>query len=584
MNIEGTNAAETLNGTGDADAISGNDGNDILNGLGGDDVLRGGRGVDGFDGGADDMSADPTSRGDAISFFERAATQGAVADLRTGTISSDGFGNAETMTGIESIVGDTAFADTFYGNDNGNALSGSLGDTLYGFGGDDVVSLNAAPAVADGGAGNDTLVLQGGGGWLLPDGDGDGLAELASEWGIGWYVDLGSGTVEHEFFYDYGYVQGFENVIGSHMSDFIVGDGGANAVHGGGGRDSILGEGGDDHLFGDEGNDFLMGGAGVDRFDGGADDPLDPIAADLDKIGFADVFATQAAVADLRDGTISNDGYGNVETMVNIEGIAGGTAYADSFYGNDGANLLAVGRGDTVYGFGGNDRIYLSAAPALVDGGAGDDRLQLDSGGGWLLPDSDGDGIAQVAGATPFGWQVDLGSGTLTDGYGNSGSVGGFETVIGSARDDRLYGGSGADVLEGSGGDDELLGRGGDDILRGDDGNDRLDGGAGADRMTGRAGDDVYGVDSLADIVEEYAGEGTDEVRTSLDGYSLLGTQIENLTATTDGPHDLRGGAGDNVVTGAAGNDLLRLNDGGNDSAFGGGGNDVLYFGGAFTG
>ncbi|MEA3052454.1 MAG: hypothetical protein QOG72_1357, partial [Sphingomonadales bacterium] len=42
--------------------------------------------------------------------------------------------------------------------------------------------------------------------------------------------------------------------------------------------------------------------------------------------------------------------------------------------------------------------------------------------------------------------------------------------------------------------------------------------------------------------------------------------------------------AGDNVVTGAAGNDLLRLNDGGNDSAFGGGGNDVLYFGGAFTG
>jgi Ca2+-binding RTX toxin-like protein len=37
-------------------------------------------------------------------------------------------------------------------------------------------------------------------------------------------------------------------------------------------------------------------------------------------------------------------------------------------------------------------------------------------------------------------------------------------------------------------------------------------------------------------------------------------------------------------VTGAAGNDLLRLNDGGNDSAFGGGGNDVLYFGGAFTG
>jgi Ca2+-binding RTX toxin-like protein len=404
--------------------------------------------------------------------------------------------------------------------------------------------------------------------------------------GIGWYVDLGSGLIEDGYFYyfDYGSIVGFENVTGSGAGDFILGDDGANVIRGGGGRDSILGEDGNDRLFGDEGNDFLMGGAGVDSFDGGAHDLLDPIASDLDKVGFADGFATQAAVADLRTGIIGNDGFGNVETMVNIEGIVGGTAFADTFYGNDDVNLLAAGRGDSLYGFGGNDRINLSAAPALVDGGDGSDRLQLDSGGGWLLPDSDGDGFAQVAQASALGWQVDLGSGTIADGYGNSGIVSGFETVVGSERDDALYGSGAADVLEGAGGDDSLFGRDGGDTLRGADGDDLLDGGAGADTMTGGRGDDVYVVDSVADVVLDYSGEGIDEVRTSLASYSLLGTNLENLAAANAIAHNFRGSTADNVVTGGAGSDLLRLNDGGTDSALGGAGNDVLYFGGAFTG
>src|SRR3712207_8720934 len=59
------------------------------------------------------------------------------------------FRSVESMTGIESLGGDTAFADTFYGNDGRNGLLGSKGDSLYGFGADDIFYLSASAAVVD---------------------------------------------------------------------------------------------------------------------------------------------------------------------------------------------------------------------------------------------------------------------------------------------------------------------------------------------------------------------------------------------------------------------------------------------------
>ena len=52
----------------------------------------------------------------------------------------------------------------------------------------------------------------------------------------------------------------------------------------------------------------------------------------------------------------------------------------------------------------------------------------------------------------------------------------------------------------------------GDDSLNGFAGNDYLDGGAGGDILAGGVGDDVYVVDSQADEVREYAGEGDDRI------------------------------------------------------------------------
>ncbi len=129
--ITGTETEDNLNGTADDDTIDLLGGNDIALGLGGNDVINGGAGNDQIPrrrrrglhgalrqrhaerrrrqrlpmwGGAGvDTSTAAMARTIAESFYALNATQGAVANLFTQTISNDGFGNAETMTGVESL-------------------------------------------------------------------------------------------------------------------------------------------------------------------------------------------------------------------------------------------------------------------------------------------------------------------------------------------------------------------------------------------------------------------------------------------------------------------------------------------------
>jgi WD40 repeat protein len=152
----------------------------------------------------------------------------------------------------------------------------------------------------------------------------------------------------------------------------------------------------------------------------------------------------------------------------------------------------------------------------------------------------------------------------------------------GTAGVDSLDGGAGDDHLSGLDGDDSLGGGSGNDFLDGGSGNDVLDGGSGADEMRGGAGDDVHIVDDAGDVVIENAGDGTDEVRTGLAIY-VLAASVENLTATSDVNHDFRGNSGNNVITGGAGRDNLRLQDGGDDRVVGGAGNDNVFMIGSLT-
>ncbi|HYG46511.1 MAG TPA: hypothetical protein VD846_01085, partial [Allosphingosinicella sp.] len=150
--------------------------------------------------------------------------------------------------------------------------------------------------------------------------------------------------------------------------------------------------------------------------------------------------------------------------------------------------------------------------------------------------------------------------------------------------DNILTGDAAANLLDGQGGNDLLYGLGEADELIGGSGNDLLDGGAGADTMRGGADNDIYVVDDAGDVVEENAGGGTDEVRTSLASASLAAyANVETLTGISGSAQTLTGNSGNNVVTGGSGNDVLRLYDGGDDTANGGAGNDNIFFIGALT-
>ena len=107
-------------------------------------------------------------------------------------------------------------------------------------------------------------------------------------------------------------------------------------------------------------------------------------------------------------------------------------------------------------------------------------------------------------------------------------------------------------------------------------GNDILNGGTNADTMAGGLGDDSYFVDNAGDQITEAAGEGIDNVISSLFAFTLSANfeNIQLIGAAVAGT----GNGSDNVLTGnALNNSLVGL--GGNDVMLGGPGADTMFGG-----
>ena len=380
-------------------------------------------------------------------------------------------------------------------------------------------------------------------------------------------ADMGYAIKTYDGLSLFEFVDTATNLTGTGAGEALYGDYHSNILTGLGGNDRLDAGAGNDQLSGGDGNDLLMGGPGVDSFDGGGNLTDDPVTVYGDRISFAEPRATQGAVADLRNNMISNDGFGNAETMVNIESLGAGTAFADTFHGNDGRNALVGSRGDTLNGHGGDDIVVINSAPASTDGGTGTDRLELFSAGGFYLPDSNGDGLAEPAPAMPGSWQVNLASGFALDGYGNLGTVAGIENVGGSAASDVLTGDDNSNVLKGNGGGDYLSGGGGGDTLEGGEGNDEMDGGSGHDSLRGEAGDDRLVVTGIG--METVSGGANSDTLTVDYGDSVTAITMAAPTADPDGGNagSIGDGAVRNVdyssieifaITTGSGNDLIR--------------------------
>ena len=472
---------------------------------------------------------------------------------------SSNYGSVTITTPYNQING-TSSTEVLNGTPDNDAIYGLEGtDYLYGYEGDDYLFGGEGRDRLDGGAGDDVLyggadsdTLVGGEGADILDGgvgDFDAVDYRTSSAGISVNLATGVGTggdAEGDTLID------IESVVGSDFDDVIVGNADDN---------------------------YLRGGQGVDSFDGGD--------GTGDRVSFYDRAATQGVIVDLSTGIIANDGFGNTETLVNIESIGGGTAFVDTYTGDANDNLIVTtGFGDIVDAGAGDDRIHIQSA-GTFDGGDGIDTLiflttpfngQLYR----VVVDTDSDGIADFE-YTTNGIHVDLSLGMIVDdGFGDSGTVTNIENIDASGH---------ADILIGDSADNEITGQGGDDTI---------DGGAGIDTA-------IYNGASLSEytisfntagsMVISHNNGGTDGTDTlsniefirineidyaltalteNIDNYT--GSLLDDIINALDGNDTVHGGLGNDIISGGSGHDRL-FGDDGDDTLLGGDGADRLYGG-----
>jgi Ca2+-binding RTX toxin-like protein len=285
-----------------------------------------------------------------------------------------GHGGDDILIGHDQrdhLFGDAGL-DEIYGQGGDDILRGGLGeDYLFGGAGNDLIGVDInyghdALLAAErdfmyGGDGND-IIYNNGGNDVIDGGDGTDVYEHHYLLGDV-TVDLAAGTVIGEASGS-DTILNIEIVYGNQGDDTLLGDDQANELHGSLGEDILRGRGGDDTLhgsydndeiYGDEGNDVLSGGEGSDIIDGG--DGIDTLYG-----WFTDANLSTGQATYLDD----------VDTLVSIENLRGGST-DNTLIGNNQDNVLdGGGANDTLNGRRGDDTLI---------GGQGEDTFVFDQNG-----------------------------------------------------------------------------------------------------------------------------------------------------------------------------------------------------------
>jgi Ca2+-binding RTX toxin-like protein len=388
-----------------------------------------------FDGGGADIY-NGAAGSDTVDYSASTATVS--VNLNTVVAQTVGtFGGRDTITNMENVIGAVGFANALTGSDtaanrlvggsvNDFLVGGGSADTLVGNAGNDVIfgdyvnTFNTGATTADGndmlegGAGNDSLI-GGMGNDILRGGDGDdtlvggiasgsaaGLTTVFTNDGGDDMFDGGDGSdTAYAYYTDHTgairfdlanlagnsaiTVDGIERGSFTSIERVIFRGGiGEDVVRGSGSADTLVGNQGNDRLDGWYGNDTLSGGLGDDILNGGEG---------LDTATY--VNSTAGVNVDLRiQGVAQDTGGEGIDTLVGIEYLTG-SSYGDTLRGNDDFNLIAdtgvaattaLSQTDSLFGYGGNDSIFVTRAAAAVatnivmDGGDGDDFIELRGG------------------------------------------------------------------------------------------------------------------------------------------------------------------------------------------------------------
>ena len=551
------------------DLIAGNDVKSVLQDLAGNDLAT-------FE-----------STAPILTYLSNLSSTGPLADSYSNLI-LDGIGNINgTGNNRNNII---------TGNSGNNSLDGGAGsDTIYGGAGNDIL---------EGGTGTDSLIGGSGDDIYVVDSVADVVVELSAE---------GNDLVRSSVTY----------ILQATLENLTLT--GAAAINGTGNDASNLlsGNSGSNILNGGAGNDTLDGGAGVDSLIGGSGD--DTYVVD----SVADVVSELSEEGnDLVRSSVTYTIQDNVEnlTLTGIGAINGtGNSANNLLSGNNGHNILDGGAGDdTIFAGAGNDTLDGGTGADILAGGLGNDIYVVDSIAD-IITELSGEGADLVQSSVTYAIQANIENLTLTGTGDINGTGNTLKNIItGNAGNNILDAGAGIDTLIGGAGDDtyivdsitdvikEAVNAGSDTVVSsvtfslaaianvenlsltgtasikgtgnslnnmiiGNSGNNQLNGGAGIDTLIGGFGDDTYVVDSTTDTITELAGQGTDQIQSSV-SFSLAAiANVENLSLSGALNINASGNSLNNLLIGNGGDNVL---DGGlgNDSLIGGSGDDVFQF------
>ena len=697
--LDGTEDADVINGLGGDDFLRGNGGNDRLIAGTGYDILLGGSGDDELYFGADFTTADYAGGGAGST--DRLILQGNyAATMILGAGQLFDLERIELLSGSDTRFGDTSGSTYTYNlrmADANLAAGGSLSVDLSGLRQLEHVSFDAKAESSSaynvkGGAGDDVIATGGGNDWLVAGSGFDVLVAGAGDDALYFgggdfttadYADGGAGndtlylqgTIDGPLLLGVGQLFNLERLELLSGSDARFGDTAGNLYSYNlrmadgnlasgrsmtvdfsalrseehvifGARDEtdgsyvILGGFGDDTVAGGVGNDTFTFGDGRwgndDSVDGwtGTDLLSVQLAAGNNALAFTGNQIVGIETLELRgtgssgqhtvtlhDGnvasgqtlTVNATAFGSGERLV-----LNGAAETDGnlvLRGGNGNDVLIAGRGtDALYGGGGDDALYFGAhlsngdiarngtvylqgnyldtliiAPGTFGGAPytgilGIPRLVLMSGSDSQFGDT---------GGNSYSYNLRLSDGNVEPTFTyivDFSGLGPEEHVIFGARDEpdnnlRIFGGFGDDTIAAGGRDDTIsfgVGRwGNDDSVDGWTGDDTLSIATGPGNTTiAFAGNQIFNIERLH--LSNGAGAGTITIKLHDGNVSAGKTLMVNSSFSSDDKLIFDGSAeldGNLIIEGGPGDDVLIAGHGSDSLSGGSGGNDALYFG-----
>lgn len=686
----------TINAFGGNDMLSGSPVNDILNGGTGDDMLVFSGGEDFFSGGSgSDTWRFPVNNESGNPTIDVDMERGTIFAGSNNTSTLSSIENVVVEDHRQTVQFGDAANNRLVASSDRDVLDGRSGnDILDGGPSQDILIGGPGNDALFGGEGNDTLVA---GDQTIPglinyydggEGDFDAITYASDIFDILQREYINDGTRSKarsqeapgpvQVFAETGKIErmsangntviatdtaiNIEQFIGSDFNDILYGGPGKYIeIDGGAGNDTLYGQLAGRFVGGGSGDDIVYAGTGGANYDGGGgfdtlyltENPDVRWLVRLDGSIGSTLRAFNALEGDelaTPDGSLQNESGPSVIASGNVGNF-------DVYVSGDQDDHFDLrDRGEiTVHGGGGNDFIrgnnggdnnpsfnlfgelgddtIIIKDDGLVDGGEGDDRIEIDSGSSHLVQAKGGQGNdifilrsgeVRIDGGTDrdtlsanqrsifAGLNVDLLAGTVDTFDGSdrfSGTVTGIEELIGSDNhSDMLLGGNAGERIIGAGGNDTIYGRSGEDALYGGAGNDILFGDTGDDLLHGGAGnDDINGGTGIDTATWAFAAPGGNlgEIETASFGHlfadlvdgitrfrlfdggqendtlsgieNIIGGDGDDTILGNDLDNMLSGGAGADMLDGRAGNDVLVLD--GDDNAIGGTGNDQFVIG-----